>query len=75
MRYPATEKLEIIRLVAESYLPARQTLDKLGIPRPIFYRWFDRFLPHGAEAVGRPDLGAVTGVEPRSQRCSTIRAD
>lgn len=75
MRYPATEKLEIIRLVAESHLPAWQTLDKIGIPRPTFYRWFDRFLTHGAEAVGRPGPGPVKGVEPRSQRCSTIRAD
>jgi transposase InsO family protein len=32
MRYPAAEKLEIIRLVEQSHLPTRQTLDKLGIP-------------------------------------------
>ena len=31
MRYPATEKLEIIRLVEQSRLPVRRTLDKLGI--------------------------------------------
>ena len=31
MRYPASEKLEIIRLVEQSYLPIKQTLDKLGI--------------------------------------------
>ncbi len=51
MRYPATEKLEIIRLVEESHLPAKQTLDKLGIPRPTFYRWYDRFLTHGVEGL------------------------
>ena len=33
MRYPASEKLEIIRIVERSHLPARRTLDKLGIPR------------------------------------------
>ena len=33
MRYPASEKLEIIRLVEQSPLPVRQTLAKLGIPR------------------------------------------
>ena len=38
MRYPATEKLEIIRLVEQSHLSVRQTLEKLGIPRPTFYR-------------------------------------
>ena len=51
MRYPATEKLEIIRLIEGSHLPARQTLDKLGIPRPTFYRWYDRFQTHGVEGL------------------------
>jgi hypothetical protein len=31
MRYPASEKLEIIRLVEQSHLPAGRTLEKLGI--------------------------------------------
>jgi len=44
MRYPASEKLEIIRLVESSHLSARQTLAKLGIPRTTFYRWYDRYL-------------------------------
>ena len=39
MRYPAAEKLEIIRLVEQSVLPVRQTLEKIGIPRATFYRW------------------------------------
>jgi len=52
MRYPATEKLEIIRLVEQSHLPAKQTLDKLGIPRTTFYRWYDRYLDGGLEALG-----------------------
>jgi transposase InsO family protein len=30
MRYPASEKLEIIRIVEQSHLPAKQTLDRLG---------------------------------------------
>ena len=47
MRYPASEKLEIIRLVEESHLSARQTLAKLGIPRTTFYRWYDRYLRRG----------------------------
>ena len=37
MRYPASAKLEIIRLVEQSYLPVRRTLEKLGVPRPTFY--------------------------------------
>ena len=47
MRYPASEKLEIIRLVEESHLPARLTLAKLGIPRTTFYRWYEQFLHRG----------------------------
>ena len=31
MRYPASEKLEIIRIVEQSQLPAKHTLDQLGI--------------------------------------------
>ena len=47
MRYPASEKLEIIRLVEESHLSDRLTLAKLGIPRTTFYRWYDRYLQRG----------------------------
>ena len=41
MRYPASEKLEIIRLVEESRLPVKRTLEKLGVSRSKFYRWYD----------------------------------
>ncbi|WP_339863135.1 IS3 family transposase [Thalassospira alkalitolerans] len=51
MRYPASEKLEIIRLVEGSHLPTKRTLDKLGIPRTTFYRWYDRYLAGGPEAL------------------------
>ena len=51
MRYPASEKLEIIRLVEQSHLSAKQRLDKLGIARRTFYRWYDRFLEGGPEAL------------------------
>ena len=53
MRYPGTEKLEIIRVVEQSPLPARQTLSKLGIPRATFYRWYDRYSRGGPEAFKR----------------------
>jgi transposase-like protein len=55
MRYPASEKLEIIRLVEQSHLPARHTLDKLGIAKTTFYRWYDRY-----SALG------MAGLEDRS---------
>ena len=51
MRYPASEKLEIIQLVEQSHLPAKRTLDKLGIPRTTFYRWYDRYLVDGLAAL------------------------
>jgi putative transposase len=59
MRYPASEKLEIIRLVEQSHLPVKRTLAKLGIPRATFYRWYDRYQAGGPEALDdrspRPD--------------------
>ncbi len=57
MRYPASEKLEIIRLVENSHLSARRTLQKRGIPRSTFTRWYDRFL-----------AGGVDGLEDRKPR-------
>ena len=51
MRYPASEKLEIIRTVEQSHLPAKRTLDQLGIARRTFYRWYDRYLDGGPEAL------------------------
>jgi putative transposase len=51
MRYPASEKLEIIKIVEQSHLPAKKTLDQLGIARRTFYRWYDRYLEGGPEAL------------------------
>jgi hypothetical protein len=62
MRYPASEKLEIIRIVEQSHLPAKLTLDKLGIARRTFYRWYDRFLEGGPEALeDRPSAPSRCG--------------
>ena len=47
MRYPTSEKREIIRLVEHSHQGVRWTLDKLGIPKTTFYRWYDRYLAFG----------------------------
>ena len=59
MRYRAPEKLEIIRLVEQSHLGVRQTLDKLGIPKTTFYRWYDRYLAFGE--VGLEDRNSNPG--------------
>jgi transposase-like protein len=78
MRYPASEKLEIIRLVEQSHLPAKRTLDKLGIPRATFYRWYDRFLTGGVDALEDPQAsaqGSGTAFPTRSEkRSSTWRS-
>ena len=57
MRYPASEKLEIIRLVERSHLPTRRTLEKLGIPRTTFYRWYDRHRAFGVAGLEDRDSG------------------
>ena len=51
MRYPAAEKLEIIRLVETSPLPVRRTLAQIGIPKSTFYAWYDRYVSGGLEAL------------------------
>ena len=59
MRYPASEKLEIIRLVEQSHLGVRPTLEKLGIAKTTFYRWYDRYLAFGE--VGLEDRNSRPG--------------
>jgi putative transposase len=51
MRYPAAEKLEIIRLVEQSHFSVQQTLARIGVPRTTFYRWYDRYIEHGPEGL------------------------
>ncbi len=59
MRYPASEKLEIIRLVEQSHLPVRQTLAKLGIAPTTFYRWYARYETFGL--AGLEDRSSAPG--------------
>ena len=51
MRYPASEKIEIIRMVEQSHLSVRRTLEKIGIPSATFYRWYDLYRSGGPEAL------------------------
>ncbi len=51
MRYSAADKLEIIRTVEQSHLLARRTLERIGVPRATFYRWYDLYVTGGAEAL------------------------
>ncbi len=61
MRYAASEKLEIIRLVEQSSLPVRRTLGQIGIPKSTFYSWYDSY------AVGGPSMRwKITGLDPNA---------
>ncbi len=51
MRYSASDKLEIIRLVETSSLSVRRTLATIGIPKSTFYAWLDRYEQGGFEAL------------------------
>jgi transposase-like protein len=51
MRYPASEKLEIIRTVDASHLPVKQTLAMLGIPSSTYYDWYARWVEGGVDAL------------------------
>ncbi len=51
MRYTASEKREILRLVEGSDLPVQRTLDELQVPRSSFYRWYRAY-----QAGGEPGL-------------------
>jgi transposase InsO family protein len=51
MRYSASEKYEIIRLVEESSLPVRKTLRQLDIHKSTFYNWLHRYREHGVDGL------------------------
>ena len=38
-------------MIEQSHVPAKKTLDQLGIARRTFYRWYDRYLEGGLEAL------------------------
>ena len=79
MRYPASEKLEIIRLVEQSQLPVKRTLQKLGIARATFYRWCDLYQSGGPEALEdrspRPDRACNRIPEGVRERIKNLALD
>jgi transposase InsO family protein len=74
MRYPASEKFEIIRTVESSHLPVRRTLDKIGIPKTTFYAWLDRYAAGGFDALEdrKPRPGRVWNRIPDEIRDKVI---
>ena len=51
MRFSATEKQEIIKLVEGSDLPVKLTLEQLDIPKSTFYDWYGRYKEKGFEGL------------------------
>ena len=72
MRYPASEKLEIIRTVEASHLPVKRTLSMIGIPSSTYYDWYARWVDGDPEALAdrSPRPRAVWNRIP-----DTVRAD
>lgn len=61
MRYPASENLEIICMVAASHLPKRHTLKVLGIANSNYYHWYARWKD-----------GGIVGLAGRSPRPASV---
>jgi len=51
MRYGQAEKAEIVKLVEQSSLSAKRTLQELGINRSTFYKWYNRYQESGYEGL------------------------
>ncbi len=51
MRYPASEKAEIIAIVEQSHQSVRKTLEQIGVSRATFYRWYEQYQAGGPEAL------------------------
>ena len=62
MRYPASEKLEIIRLVEESPCRCGGRWKRLAFPAT-FYRWYDLY--QAGESPGRPTSQTRCGSSAR----------
>jgi len=51
MRFTTSEKLEIIRLVEQSDLGVKLTLNQLYIPKSTFYDWYGRYQEKGFDGL------------------------
>ena len=58
MRVSQIEKMEIIRMVEESELSVRRTLDQLGIHWSTFYNWYRRYREEGYDGLADRKPGA-----------------
>ncbi len=75
MRYSASEKSEIIRLVEQSNLSVRQTLLRLGIGKSTFYNWLKRCQLGGIDGLDdrKPRPGLVWNKLPAQEQAAIIK--
>jgi putative transposase len=75
MRYSQSEKMEIIRLVEESELSVKQTLEELDVPRSSFYRWYRRYESGGYDGLAShsPHVRRFWNKIPESERKQVVK--
>lgn len=75
MRYSASEKLEIIKTVENSFLGIKRTLKQIGIPRSTFYSWYERYVTAGLDGLEdiKPIPNKVWNKIPSEQRSNLIK--
>ena len=74
MRYSASEKYEIIRLVEASSLPIRQTLRRLDIGKSTFYNWLKRYVEDDIDGLEdkKPSMVSAWNKVPQAHRDAVI---
>ena len=51
MRHSQSEKMEIIRIIENSELNVKRTLEELGVNRSTFYKWYNRYVHAGYDGL------------------------
>ena len=74
MRYSASEKYEIIRLLEASSLPIRQTLRRPDIGKSTFYNWLKRYVEDGIDGLEdkKPSMVSAWNKVPQAHRDAVI---
>jgi putative transposase len=74
MRYNQAEKMEIIKLVEQSALPVRRTLEQLDINRSTFYKWYRCYLEDGYDGLSdkKPIPGRIWNKIPEPVKTQVV---
>ena len=76
MRYTPAEKMEIIRLVEDSALSVKQTLNELDVSRSTFYHWYRRYEKEGYEGLSNkpPNARRFWNKIPEDEKSDIVEA-